>query len=325
MTKATIPTPDLSILIPTKDRQAILEVSLQKLIPAAKNFNVEIIIINDSESDLNLSAVSTLISIFNNPKSGVASARNLGAKKAQSDILLFLDDDMLIYQENIQYIIDFHRMYANCFLNLNWIYPPETIQQIDSFSFGRYLKQFGFVSLKGWNKGNSNWNDDYLFETNGITSQNLSVRKETFFNNGTYNENFPYAGFEDHEFSSRIRQLGHKIYIEPGQMMHHNEIDRLNLSKWLSRKYRGGITRRVAVFFGYDECKITVSNTKKLLVQTTSPFINKIEWFISGIFKYEVTDRVFFVIVNKLLAMAIFRGYFSNEAKSLIQKLSEKK
>lgn len=310
--------PDLSVIIPTKDRQAILVESLQKLIHATITFNVEILIVNDSAQELIRIPKTDCLSILNNNKSGVASARNLGAKKAKSEILLFLDDDMIVSQENIQYIIDFHKATHNCFLNLNWKYPPEMIRHIDSIPFGRYLKHFGFTSLKGWNKNNPHWKDHMLFETNGITSQNLSVRRKTFKAAKGYNENFPYAGFEDHEFTSRIQKLGLRIYVEPAQIMYHNESDRLNLPNWLARKYRGGITRRVALHYGFTECQLNAGLLKKWMVIVTSLFLNPISLFVSALCKLKGLDFLFYKCVNKLLATAIYGGYFSREGKSVV-------
>lgn len=323
MAKASHYTPDLSIVIPTKDRQSILVESLHKLIHATNNYNVEIIIINDAEQELKQLPSSISISVYKNPKSGVASARNLGANKAQAEILLFLDDDMHVSHQNIQYIIAFHKANHNCFLNLNWEYPPEMMQHIDSMPFGRYLKHFGFTSLKGWNKNNPHWKDYVLFETNGITSQNLSVRRKTFNASRCYNENFPYAGFEDHEYTSRIQKMGFKIYIEPDQMTYHNESDRLNLPNWLARKYRGGITRKIALHYGFTECQLNAGLLKKWMVIVLSPFLYPISQFVSSLCNYRALDFLFYKCINKLLAIAIYGGYFSRKAAKLVKKISE--
>jgi GT2 family glycosyltransferase len=311
----------LSVIIPTKEREEMLLKHLHQLIKVSENLNVEIIIVNDGELPLTTLPSSTKIKIHQNPKSGVASARNYGAKMANSNLLLFLDDDMIIYKENIDAIISFHQKYKHSFLNLNWTYPPKIMKKISKTPFGRYLQYYGFSTLKGWNKDNPNWQDESLFCTTGITSQNLSVPHDLFNGLGGYNENFPYAGFEDHEFSSRINKAGYKIYIDPTQMMHHDEQDRLKLHQWLQRKYRGGVTRRVAVAFGFKEFELKASSFKKAFIYLLRA-IQDIWIKISPIIcKRKFTDILYFKIVNLFLASAIYRGYFSKEANSILMRI----
>ena len=211
------PIPELSIIIPSKDRNAILKDHLSKLINAITGLNVEVIIVNDSNKEISGLPDYKLLKLSQNPKHGVASARNHGASLATSKLLMFLDDDMIVFKENIEAILDFHSKHEDCFLDLNWVYPPEVLKRVMKLPFGRYLKYFGFTSLKGWNRGNTSWSDEQIFQTKGITSQNLSVAKETFIKSGGYSEDFPYAGFEDHEYSKRIKDQGYQIYIDPNQ------------------------------------------------------------------------------------------------------------
>src|SRR5687768_17265350 len=94
---------ELSIIIPTKDRVAIFYKTLKNAFQAIADIDAEIIIVNDSKTSI--VEVEALyrdkVAVYNNPKSGVASARNYGAARASAGLPLFLDDDMLISQENI--------------------------------------------------------------------------------------------------------------------------------------------------------------------------------------------------------------------------------
>ena len=315
--------PSISIIIPTKDRNLILINHLKYLSEALRDVSAEIIIVNDSKKNLEELPKIDDLAIVKNPKNGVASARNYGAHLARSPLLLFLDDDMIIHNSNIKAIFLFHAKNKNCFLNLNWQYPKEINEKLNQSTFGRYLIKFGFNSLKGWNNGNKRWSDEEVFATHGITSQNLSVPKNLFFEIGGYNECFPYAGFEDFELSQRIKQANYSIFIDPLEMTYHDEKDRLRLTNWLARKYRGGISRRVAVKLGHNEYKLSAGIIKKTLLILFVPFLDQIAQFTTFVFRSTNFDKVSFFVINLLLALANYGGYFSFEADKILQKLDE--
>ncbi len=303
----------LSILIPTKDRPAIVENCILNCLKAIEGVSAEIIVVNDSKSHaLQLNLKSSFVSVYNNPKSGVASARNFAASKAKGEILLFLDDDMLIFAENIQDTLNLHAQNPNYFLNLNWTYPPELDAKNAKTKFGRYLIHYGFNSLKGWNR-NLHWEEDSLFEVNGLTSQYFSCSKHNFEQLRGYDEKFPLAGYEDLDLYKRILAAGFKVHINTKSKCYHNEEDRCDIISWMERKRRGGITRRVASDMGYKEIAVKLSATKvklyTILVQT-----KQIYFFIWNLVpNLRFIDFISFRLINLLLGIHIFEGY--NTAK----------
>lgn len=314
---------ELSIVIPTKDRNFILKRHMKQLVAAAKGKRIELIVVNDSSCEISGITEGEHLRVVSNPKNGVASARNYGASLAMSRLIMFVDDDMMVFKENIDAVLQFHSTNSGCFLNLNWTYPPIVDEVLLKTPFGRYLTRYGFNSLKGWNRDNENWNDHETFETNGITSQNLSVEKATFFNCGGYNEDFPHAGYEDHEFSRRIKQYGCKIYIDPRQVTYHDESDRLDIGNWLARKYRGGITRRMAVQKGIVQSSLQLTVAKRIMLSVGDKFLYSIARFCNSSLFWEKLDNIYFRIVNVLLATAIYGGYFSKEAEKLIRQVDD--
>jgi glycosyltransferase involved in cell wall biosynthesis len=94
-------TPFVSVIIPTYKRIELLEKTLQSIVD--NNFEqVEIIIINDClENDLNqtVKKFSNKLNVrwfFNKEHNGPASARNFGVKYARSDLIAFIDDDVIV-------------------------------------------------------------------------------------------------------------------------------------------------------------------------------------------------------------------------------------
>ena len=100
---------DTSIVIPTYNRNSILYKHLAIAYAELKGSAYEIIVINDSKT--NIVAVPgewrSNITVVNNPKQGVASARNLGASLARSEYIIFADDDMIINRNAVEHSIDF--------------------------------------------------------------------------------------------------------------------------------------------------------------------------------------------------------------------------
>ena len=89
---------DISIIIPTYNRNNLLYKHLAIAFQELSGLSYEILVINDSKTNIvNIPQDwQSAISVYNNPKQGVASARNYGASLAKSDNLLFVDDDMII-------------------------------------------------------------------------------------------------------------------------------------------------------------------------------------------------------------------------------------
>lgn len=300
---------DFSIIIPTKNRDKILEQTLTFAIKATQQFCVEFLIINDGVKEIQLSEdIKSKITVYKNPKSGVAAARNFGASKSTADHLIFMDDDMLMQTDNLSALQPIITTHSNSCINLNWVYPSTLSEQINKTQFGRYLAYYGFTSLKGWCTG-LNWNDNELFEVNGITSQFLYIPKSVWKSVNGYNENFPHAGFEDHDFAARLKKNAVKFYIYPKSLVFHNEADRVEPKSWLARKMRGGETRRYAVEAGYKTLALEYNFIKTLIYKlciAVKPFLFFILTLIPNI---RIFDKVYFSLINLLLGAHSFEGY----------------
>ena len=298
-----------SIIIPTKNREAVLLNSLKQAIKSIENIDAEIIIINDGDNEIVLpDEWKSKVRIIKNPKSGVASARNLGASNANSEVLIFMDDDMLINEDAVKKTIAYIYQNTTSTININWIYTPELLAQLIQTKFGRYLNNYGFTSLKGWNKGQP-WNDSKLFENIGVTSQFLGINKAVFNSVNGYDESFPHAGYEDYDFAERMHKKGIKFFVWPKDIIYHNETDRHELSKWLDRKRRGGETRKHAVLRGNKELELQYNGIKKIILLFLCS--TKKVWiaFLNMLPNTKMLDGFYGKMVNILLATSIFEGY----------------
>ena len=304
----------ISIIIPTKDRSEVFCTTLDAAYEATKNIAAEIIVVNDSKTgDVIIEKKhSDRVTAFNNPKSGVASARNYGASLAKGKWLLFLDDDMLMNQNNIHSYLKYVSRKDKFCVNIEWIYPSELIKQIEQTAFGRFLIKYGFTTMRGWSNY-PDWATNSTVEVKSIASPNLFLNKEYFFETNGYDENFPFAGFEDYAFSKRLEKHNFKMYVDTTSIMYHNEADRVEPEAWFKRKERGGETRRVAVIQGFGEIKIKHNVVKKLFYFCTpviEPFVKLVLFFSSP---FKITDIISFTCYKALLGIAIDKGYNKNK------------
>ena len=298
----------ISIIIPTKDRAEIFNETLESVVQAIEGLAAEIIVINDSKSsEPPIPNRFKSVRLVTNSKSGVASARNLGASIAQSELLLFMDDDFLITRESILRVIEFSSQHPRKIHLFNWIYPPSVQASLSATQFGRYMKAFGFTTLQGWLA--EGWKEEEVFELKGGASYFLPIRKVLFNEIGGYHESFPHAGAEDYYFIQEAGKKGIKFYVDKTCTLYHNEKDRLVIKKWLERKRRNGETLRMAVQLGRSEMAIYYTPYKSLLLS----ILYKMRGFflISQKIVPNVTwlDPVYFKMTNILLAAYIFNGY----------------
>lgn len=303
---------DISIIIPTKDRGQVFNKTLMAAYEANKHFQNEILIINDSKTAKPLipEIMRDRVRIIDNPKQGVASARNLGAANAKYDHLLFMDDDMLITKENMEALLKLIEKYPDTAINLNWEYPSELLAAIKNTQFGRYLVRYGFTSLEGWSKG-IKWESSKVFETDLAASYFLSISKKSFIHAGGYNEAFPHAGAEDFEFAKRLKKTGIKCLCDPIETVLHNEEDRVELKPWLERKERSAITRKVAVQLGYAEMAIESNFIKKSIILSIYSYKSFLYALLKITPNIKLFDSYYFFIINRLLSAYLYKGYYS--------------
>lgn len=303
----------ISIIMPTCDRGEVFDISKKAVLNAIVNFKVEYIVVNDSKKASIMLTDSELLQmqVFDNPKKGVASARNFGASKAKGDILMFLDDDVVIQSENMKAIFEIIEkidMDKSCF-NLDWVYPPQLMDEISKTQFGRFLITHDFTTMKGWSN-DPNWKENDFFEVPGLASHCLIIKKQHFDKINGYNEQFPHAGFEDDDFSKRIAKFL-KIYLTTDSVVWHNESDRVEPISWLARKERGGQTRKIAVDLGREELKLDYSAFKASAYSVIHASQNQILYLLNRIPNNEKNDSIYSKGIKLLLGASIYKGYKS--------------
>lgn len=296
----------ISIIIPTYNRNDILYPILEKIHANLARDLYEVIVVNDSKTtqvelkDEWLDSMKCLL----NPKSGVASARNLGVKNANYEWLLFLDDDMVLSSENFENYLSWVQKNEPFIVNLDWKYSDETNSELMNSTFGRYLLKIGYNSLRGWNNF-PNWKENEIVNVDSIASCNLLLSKKDFNTINGYDENFPFSGAEDFDFSERLKSLNVPMYIDLSSFTIHNELDHLTFKKWLFRQYRGGITKKIAFEKGYADHEIKFQTKYRFPILLNSICLSIL--FVTKRFGF--LDKFSFKLFNAMVGQAIHAGF----------------
>lgn len=303
----------LSIIIPTKGRQSIFQRTLRSAQQAIVGLHAEIIVVNDDKS-LTLEVDGPATVSITSPGSGVASARNAGAKIARGFLLLFLDNDILITSDSLRKILEVHRLNRNIALNPNWEYPPELLANARTTPLGRFIERNDMNSFRGW-YGRSRWKEEELFVSNAIASFHLSIERTDFLRSGGYNEQFPHAGFEDYDFPIRLSEMGVALLIDSRTTVYHNEEDRLDIEAWLMNQERRACTRKRATIIGYPELALSYSMKKEMILRALLSASPAIKWMLRNWTNSILMDSLYFKLLGFLEAAYIYKGYSETGAK----------
>ena len=232
---------DISIVIATRNREEILLQTLKKAFLAIENTNAEIIVVNDGNMDIKLPReILEKIRLFNNPKRGVASARNFGVVNAKGFIIFFVDDDMWINSEIINWInrtlIEDKKEDAT--YNINWEYPETLNEKLHNSKIGQYILSNRYDSMWGRMHEKGDEPKKGLHRFNIVSSCSLIMSKKIFDQAGGYNEAMIFQG-EDIDLSNKLNEFSIPIYCVFDVTLHHNHQDRLEINPFLKRDSDG--------------------------------------------------------------------------------------
>lgn len=239
--------PNVSVIIPTFRRPKTLERTIQSLSLVSYEGSFEVIIVDDDFG----SGIATLEPPYECPASrmtlrflrqqnlGAARARNQGAKAAQGELLIFLDDDMLVEADHLdRHIYHLSNPRARTIVNGRWEFAPEVRDELETSAFGRFR-----IWLEDWFKDGIEMKPlgDGLWEPNLLTACNLGIRRDHFLELGGFDETFPLAGYEDQDFTIRAHKAGFLFIYDPAIALRHLD-RRTSLSAFSERVRQGAFT-----------------------------------------------------------------------------------
>jgi len=233
----------VSVVIPTLLRQDVLINTLRNL-STQKYPYFEIIVVDQTETvspELKKFLIQnpSIIYIYQEEKSSPL-ARNTGAKKANGDILLFLDDDIEI--QNTDFI-------SQHFVHFT---DPKIGMVGGRVVYGSEQPTYPEVGkLKYWGlKEITHFDSVCPAVIDHAPGGNMSVRKKIFFEVGGFSEIYKgNAHMEETDFCLRIKRAGHRAIFEPKAVLKHLQASRGGNRAQDIYQFRYWLVRNFVVFY----------------------------------------------------------------------------
>ncbi len=248
---------EASIIIPTYNRRDTLKRVLNRLFNQTYPKDAyEVIVIDDDSTDdtgvmvKKLSAPCSLRYLWQEKK-GPAAARNYGLSKAQGEVIIFVDSDIIVGSDFIEEHLSYHKKHDRVIVRA----PVIRTQNRDN-PIGERMKLTDFSSA--------------FFATG-----NTSVKKSFLSQAGPFDEDFKEYGWEDLEMGERLRKLGLSVKTNKRAVGYHYQ-KKLHLADLPQLCAKEEIRGGTAVIFYRKHPTSTV----KYMTQINS-FFFFLDWLLS--------------------------------------------
>lgn len=224
----------ISIIIPsTGERVGILIETISAALAALHEIDGEIIVIKNEAKTINITHPK--LKVVNVDFNNVSASRNKGAAVAAYDLLCFIDDDMLVSGDNMHRFINFAVQHATPYLlTAVWVHSSRVNALKETTLLGQmlalHLPNDSFKTRYNNVSKTAEWQDDRRFKSSMKTTfweACFSMRRNDYLRVGGMNEFFDF-GNEGTEFLKRALEGGLEYYVDPTNVIVHNEWDKFN-------------------------------------------------------------------------------------------------
>jgi GT2 family glycosyltransferase len=202
--------PKISVVIPTKNRSALLAETIERVeAQTVSRDHYEVIVIDNDSSDDTRAVLEQRAKTYCNlkfglqEKPGAAATRNAGLRLAKSDLILFIDDDVQAEAELVQAHLERHQKHSSTSVigsvSMPWGDTSEP--------FLRYLRDHRILNPYTPSKGPIDFSYYHTCNVSTPTAMLLNVRG--------FNENFKIYGMEDIELGYRLEKAGCRMVFAP--------------------------------------------------------------------------------------------------------------
>jgi glycosyltransferase involved in cell wall biosynthesis len=202
--------PKLSVVIPTKNRVALLAESIDRIeCQTVPRDQYEVIVVDNDSTDDTRTLLEQKSKIYSNlkcgmqEKPGAAATRNAGLRRANGELILFVDDDVQAEPTLIQAHFDGQIRHQNASLigavSMPWGATTDP--------FLRYLRDHRILNPYTPSKGPI----DFSY----YHTCNVSTPTHMLMDVGGFNENFNVYGMEDIELGYRLEKAGCRMVFAP--------------------------------------------------------------------------------------------------------------
>ncbi|HVG02611.1 MAG TPA: glycosyltransferase, partial [Nitrospira sp.] len=214
---------DCSIIIPVWNNAALTQQCVTALAQVTAGVNFEVIVVDNGSTDGVQDFLQTLggdVRIIRNEENlGFAKACNQGARAAQAEYLIFLNNDTIPLQGWLTALIEEARAHSDvAVVGSKLLYEDGTIQHAGvAFSREWYLP---YHIYRGANAQAAYVSRRREFQC--VTAACMLVRRNVFEEVGGFDEGYR-NGFEDVDLCLKIREKKWKIVYQPKSVLYHLE------------------------------------------------------------------------------------------------------
>ena len=274
--------PSISVVIPAYNASRVLGACLDALErQTVPRESYEIIVVNDGpvETTVETMAARRGVILLTQPQSGAAAARNLGAKQAQGEILLFTDADCVPECDWIETMIDPFTSQAT----------SESVE--DGFLCQKVMGVCGVVRTRqtGLVPRFIQLEYDYRYrhiakhtQIDFVNTGTAAYRKHVFVESGGFREDL--LGAEDAELSFRLSNAGHKLVFAPQAIVYHSHPE--SILEYARRKYH----------YSYWRMRVYQEYPRKAVADSRTPQTQKMQ------------IGLLFLVVATIVGSALWRG-----------------
>lgn len=229
--------PQISYIIPHFGRDDVLMWHLSELNNQVfKEFEVIVVVDADEDYDLNINynILNYPARIIYSGRNGPATARNIGAENALSDVLLFVGSDCIPDSKLILYHYGNHMLSQVSIVQGYTPWHSDVVTEFYDFLDASGL-QAAWVNLRDGDK----WRD--RVSASFCLTTNYSIKKKLFLNEGGFDESFSGAAWEDVELGYRLNRKNISAIFSPRAINYHYH--RYDLDSFAARSRMEGYHR----------------------------------------------------------------------------------
>lgn len=283
-------TPIASIVIPTfNGRKKILQCLTQ--ITQQLICGLEVIVVVDGSNDGTTEAIRELfpsnpyLSVIETPNQGRSVSRNIGARVAKGQILIFLDDDIEIGPHFVSRHIEIHASHPSAWVTGLVTQKVIDVAHKDFLLFRRTLES---------RSDNIMPQPVDLLDVDSFSTQQLSVRKDDFIAVGGFSS--ALRDTEDFELSVRVKDAGYSIILDRRNEVYH--CDFAEIGTFIDRQVQ------------YRTARLNLANLNPVLA-TRYP----------GIFKPKIKNSPIYLLIRRFFIYNCFWNVFvKNKLRRLIPR-----
>ncbi|BAZ32786.1 family 2 glycosyl transferase [Cylindrospermum sp. NIES-4074] len=203
-----------SVVIPTYDRQPILEKCLraletQDLSASSAVIDYEIVLVDDGSTDGTLDWLAAHqdefphVRWFQQDHAGPAAARNLGVEKALGDTIIFIDSDLVVLKGFLQ------------------AHSEALVQGKEKLGGDRFFTYGAVINTCNFDNPTAEPYKITDFSAAFFATGNVAIPKHWLEKAGLFDTGFQLYGWEDLELGVRLKNLGLKLIKCPEAVGYH--------------------------------------------------------------------------------------------------------